>query len=135
MGPFVLDTGVVIALLDSTDAHHRQSVLAVQELRSRRAELKVSVVTVAELRSGVRGTREARLGEIDTFITALGEQPVVPVDLEIVERAGDLRSSRKSLGLADAIVASTAKAIGSAGLLTTDKSLARIDGARYVGVR
>lgn len=135
MGSFVLDTGVVIALLDSTDAHHSQSVGAVQKLWATRSELKISVVTLAELRSGVRGARATRLAEIDSFVTALGEDSVVPVDVDIAARAGDLRSSRRSLGLADAIVASTATAIKSAGLLTTDKALARLGGAQYVGVR
>ncbi len=129
MGSRLLDTGVVIAWLNAEDAHH-ESVMG--HLLSREADgpFRVSAVTYAELRTAPGKRRQQA---IDAWLALVGESAIVPVGAEIAEVAGHLRSKRKSLRLADALIAGTALVTGVDELLTTDRALARLEGVTYVG--
>lgn len=96
----LLDTDVVIEYL-------RGRTAAVEWLESRdEEELLLSVVTVAELYAGVRGTEERQ--RLERFLLAF---ELISLDTPIARHGGHLRreySSSHGLGLADALIAATA---------------------------
>jgi len=133
MGPVVLDTSVVIAAIEARDAHHAECANALTDLRKRAVPMRLAAITVAEL-FAMRGEgRAARLEKVRAFIGPLGEGAVVPMDRAMAERAGELRASRRRIGLADAVIKATAEQIDADSVLTTDRDLARLDGVTFVG--
>lgn len=107
MTSLLVDTDVLIDFL-------RGYAPAVEWMADRRNPPLVSVVTIAELRAGMRAGEEAAL---ETLFDAL---VAVPVDERIAGRAGDLRREfgpGHGTGLADALIAASAINTG-AGLVT-----------------
>lgn len=100
---FLIDTDVIIEYLRG----HEQ---AVEYLESLEGTLHVSAITVAELYSGVRDNEQEAL---EQFLSAFD---VVPVDEPLGRVAGLCRRNFRpahGTGLADAIVAMSAKAAGA----------------------
>ncbi len=100
----LLDTDVIIDYL-------RERAEAVTYIESQTNPFLISVVTVAELYSGVREGDERRA--LDTFLSVI---ELVPVSAEIAVKGGlyrrDWGKSHK-VGLADALIAATADARGA----------------------
>ena len=97
---FLVDTDVFIDFF-------RDSELANQFLSACFPEVYVSVVTVAELFSGVRGRREREL-----LANTLASCKILDVTKEIAELGGAFRMEYRksySLDLPDALIAATAK--------------------------
>lgn len=97
MTSFLVDTDVLIDFL-------RGYTPAVEWMRELRNRPLASVITVAELRAGMRGSEESAL---ETLFDAL---VVVSVDEQIARRAGDLRREfgpSHGTGLADALIAAS----------------------------
>jgi len=100
---FLVDTDVIIEYLRGREQ-------AVEYLESLEGMLHVSVVTVAELYSGVRDNEQEAL---EQFLNAFD---VVTVDISLARSAGLCRKNygpAYGTGLADAIVAMSAKAVGA----------------------
>ena len=98
--PLLFDTDVLIDYL-------RGQLDAVAYLEGLTDPLLMSVVTVAELYTGVREGEERET--LETFITVF---ELVPIDEEIARQSGLFRRDyRKShnVGLADALIAATAE--------------------------
>lgn len=96
----LLDTDVLIDYLRDYDA-------AVEYLESLSQPLLVSVITVAELYSGVREGQERNV--LDQFMRAFDK---IPIDDNIAMKAGLIRRQygpSHGVGLADALVAATAE--------------------------
>ncbi|MBI2691066.1 MAG: PIN domain-containing protein [Solirubrobacterales bacterium] len=130
MGSVLLDTGVVIGVLDPDDVHHVAAMKAVGPYRESGASFKLSTISLAEL---LMDRRSRRRDDVFGFIELLGEHALVPVDASVADVAGELRSRRRSLRLPDALIAATAVVEKAEVLLTTDKALARLEGAKLVG--
>ncbi|MFT4050360.1 MAG: PIN domain-containing protein [Solirubrobacterales bacterium] len=132
MGPVVLDTSVVVAFSNPLDAHHEHAFAEITARRKMSQQLKVSVVTIAELHSLAGPGRKARIAQVGQFIDALGEGAVVGVDHRIAELAGAQRARRPSLQLADSLIKATADSIDGQ-LLTADRRLAKLSGVNLLG--
>ena len=98
MSSYLLDTDVLIDFLRG----HAPAVAWMQALQQ---QPMVSVITLAELRAGMRAGEEAALERLfDALIK-------VPVDEQIASHAGDLRRKfgpTHGTGLADALIAASA---------------------------
>jgi predicted nucleic acid-binding protein len=95
----VLDTGVVIAALDRSDARHRDAAKAIPAMIEERIELLVSTVNFAE--ALVRpAENEGTLRTAVNAIAALGLRPTAPT-AAIARDASGWRGSLK-ISLADA---------------------------------
>ena len=100
MPRFLIDTDVIIEYLRGRDR-------TVNFLETLKGELLVSVITVAELYSGVKGSEEERV--LDQFLLAFS---ILPVDEKAARRGGFYRrdyNASHGTGLADALIASTAE--------------------------
>jgi predicted nucleic acid-binding protein len=114
----VLDASVVIALLDSSDAHHGAAVSAVRQARREALALPASAyaeILVDPWRRGLDAVAVAK-----GFIKDLGIR-IEPLTEEVAERAARLRARHRSLRLPDALVLATADAL-DATVLTCDRA-------------
>lgn len=120
MGLTVLDAGVVIAILDASDAHHAAAAEAVTRARERGDALLLPASAYAEcLVSPHRRSPEA-VAVVDSFVDALPAR-VEPASRAIASAAAELRARHAgALRLPDALVVATALVLGAERLITTD---------------
>lgn len=101
----LLDSTVIVGVLDADDALHDVSVARVRELL-RSEQLAASVISYAEVMTG------AVLGHHST--TAVGSffdgliRDLLAVDRAVAGRAAAIRGGRKSLPMPDALILATA---------------------------
>jgi predicted nucleic acid-binding protein len=117
----VIDAGVVIAVLDATDAHHAAAVSALREASGSGQKLMLPVSAYAEVLVAPfrRGSDAASV--VDSFIDAM-PATVQPITREIARVAAQLRAEHGTrLRLPDALVVATALEFSANRLLTTDR--------------
>lgn len=118
----ILDAGVIIAILDSGDAHHAAAREAVTSARSRGDELAIPASAYAEVLVGPYRQGDGAAAKVDEFLAALPAR-VEPAIREIAAVAAQLRAQHGArLRLPDALVVATAIEMHAALLLTTDAS-------------
>ena len=123
----VLDAGVVIAMLDATDAHHSAARAALREALDRGDDLVLPASAYAECLVGPlrRGPESAAI--VNAFIEALPAR-VEPVTRSIAMAAAALRARHgRAVRLPDAMVLATAIELQAHRLLTTDASWPPLD--------
>jgi predicted nucleic acid-binding protein len=117
----VVDAGVVIGLLDSTDLNHEGARRALSNALRRRDELILpasaySEVLVAPFRAGADAVTK-----VDTFLASLPAR-IEPLTDAIARKAAELRAIHgRKLRLPDALVLATAQVLGATRVLTTDR--------------
>ncbi len=103
MGRLILDTSVLIALNDPTDAHHKN---VASKIASHRGQFFISAVTLAEVLvvpyrfSPERGAKRA----LDISKQVDG---VLEVDSEIAQKAAQIRA-QSAISMVDALIIATA---------------------------
>ena len=116
----ILDAGIVIAVLDSNDAHHAAARTALTDARNRGEELAVPASAYAEMLVGPFRQGPAAAAKVDEFLAALPAR-VEPANREIAAAAARLRAQHGTrLRLPDALVVATAVELSAVLLLTTD---------------
>lgn len=140
MGLTLVDTSVLIGLLDRGDALHTAATIAVGAELDDRQTLALSAVTWTEVLSGVDRVAGASF-DGDRFLER-GGIPVLSVDRAVAESAARLRQResrrRRRLRTPDALVLATAATHASVDrVLTADAQwrAVRLDGARILVVR
>lgn len=120
MASIVLDSGVIIAVLDADDAHHDAAVEALRQASAAGTGLILPASAYAEvLVAPLRKGDELGL-QVDAFIDAL-PLTVEPATREICRRAARLRAEHGNrLRLPDALVVATALELDAHALITTD---------------
>ena len=123
----VLDAGVVIAVLDATDAHHSAARAALREALDRGDDLVLPASAYAECLVGPlrRGPEAAET--VDAFIDALPAR-VEPVTRSFARAAAALRARHgRAVRLPDSLVLATAIELQAHRLLTTDPGWPPLD--------
>jgi predicted nucleic acid-binding protein len=120
VGLTVLDAGIIIAVLDADDAHHRLAREALHVALGRGDQLALPASAYAEVMVGpLRSGQDAAI-TVDTFIDAL-PAVIAPATRDIARAAAALRARHgRSLRLPDALVLATSVALGADCVLTTD---------------
>jgi predicted nucleic acid-binding protein len=119
----VLDASVLIAFLDSRDAHHAAAVSALTANRAEDLVLPASAyaeILVAPLRRGPAAV--ARVGQVMTDLTIR----IAPLTSEVADRAALMRARHASLRLPDALVLATGEMLGADTVLTADRAWPRV---------
>ncbi len=120
MGLTVLDAGIVIAAVDSSDAHHAASIDALRESRGSGDSLVVPASAYAEALVGPSRRGAEAVATMDAFLDAL-PAAVEPATREVAREAAALRAEHgRALRLTDALVLATAAVVGADRVLTTD---------------
>jgi predicted nucleic acid-binding protein len=124
----VLDSSAVVGFLDKADALHDAADAAIRGLVGKHRIL-VSVVTYAEVLTGARIGHHAMDPVAGFFKEVVSE--VVPVDVQIADRASELWARAKALQMPDALILATAELDPEVDLLVTgDRGVARLRGLR-----
>jgi predicted nucleic acid-binding protein len=120
VGLTVLDAGVVIAILDASDAHHAAAVEAVTRAREGGDTLVLLASAYAECLVSPHRRGPEAVAVVDSFVDALPAR-VEPASRAIAGAAAELRARHAgALRLPDALVVATALVLGADRLLTTD---------------
>lgn len=125
MGTVVLDTSVLLGVLDPQDLLHRAAKRVVVEHRKAGHTFAIPTSVLAESLLGAYQQGEDVARRLETAVDIL-VSAVVPLDREISRAAAALRAASPSVRLPDAIVLATGRALGAAAVLTGDE--------RWVGV-
>jgi predicted nucleic acid-binding protein len=112
----VLDAGVIIAALDSADAHHQASVAALAGLHRDELVVPASVLAEVLVHPYARGGKAVQ--SVERFLADLGAR-VHPLDGAAAHAAARLRAKHASLRLPDAMTVGTAAVLGGT-VVTTD---------------
>ncbi len=128
MGLTVLDTSVVIGMLDATDPHHGAATAAISERLTAGDRMVVPVSAYAELLVGPMRRGSDAVAIIDAFLAALPAE-IIPLDAVTARVAAALRAANPGrLRLPDAFVVGTAVHLGADLVLTGDHRWPAIDG-------
>jgi predicted nucleic acid-binding protein len=101
----LLDSVAIVAYLDATNVFHAAADEAITRAASE-GTLSSSAVNYAELLTGVKlGHHDERV--VRGFFSELLSE-IIPVGMDVAERAAELRGAKKSLLLPDALVLATA---------------------------
>jgi predicted nucleic acid-binding protein len=120
MGLTVLDAGILIAALDSSDAHHSAAIAALRESRGSGDALVVPASAYAEALVGPSRRGVDAVATVDSLLDAL-PAAVEPATREVAREAAALRARHgRALRLPDALVLATAAIVGAHRILTTD---------------
>lgn len=123
----VLDAGVVIAMLDATDAHHSVARAALREALDRGDALVLPASAYAECLVGPLRRGPEAAATVDAFVEALPAR-VEPVTRSIARAAAALRARHgRAVRLPDALVLATAIELQAHRLLTTDAGWPLLD--------
>ena len=120
MGLTILDAGILIAALDSSDAHHAAAIAALRECRGSGDALVVPASAYAEALVGPSRSGADAVATVDAFLDAL-PAAVEPATREVAREAAALRARHgRALRLPDALILATAAVLGADVVLTTD---------------
>jgi predicted nucleic acid-binding protein len=126
VGLIVLDAGVLIAVLDATDAHHVAATMAVRAALSAAHRLVLPASAYAEVMVAPSTRGSDAMATVDAFVDAL-PAAIEPATREVAVVAATLRSSQgPRLRLPDALVVATAMVLGAERVLTTDSHWPRL---------
>ena len=121
MGLIVVDAGIIIAILDSSDAHHEPSQRALSVALGNASTLIVPASAYAETLVAPFRAGPQKAAVVDTFLDAL-PATVQPITRRIARTAAELRARHGSrLRLPDALVVATALELHADQVLTTDR--------------
>ena len=125
MATTLVDSGVLIALLDDTDIHHAASSSAIVSALRQGHSLAIAATTLAEIL-----VRPYSVGDqaVSRCLNAIDRLPIAVIDLDraISMKAAELRATIHGMRLPDATIVATAVVSSASALLTTDAKLARI---------
>lgn len=120
MGLTVIDAGVLIGFVDSSDAHHQSSVREMRAALDRGDDLSIPASALAEALVGPSRKGEAAVRRLRDVVARL-PLAVAAVDEELAVATALLRARHaKKLRLPDALVVATAMQLGADNLVTTD---------------
>lgn len=120
MGLTVLDAGVIIGVLDGSDARHAAARAALTAALERGDPLAVPASAYAEAQVGPARAGRQAMRRLDEFLADLAIE-VEPITRQVAARAAQLRARHGSrLRLPDALVLATAVHLKADRVLTTD---------------
>ncbi len=120
----VLDSDVLVGFIDRSDALHEAADAALREIAATQP-LFVSVLTYAEVLAGARIGHHSP-AQVGGFFEDVVSQ-VIPVDVEIADRAASLRAGARALKMPDALIVASAETHPAVELLlSADRDRAKL---------
>jgi predicted nucleic acid-binding protein len=119
VGAVVLDSSIVLGLLDPDDAHHQSATAAVRAARSAGHALVLPASAFAEVLVGASRVGPAAVEKTEAFVDSLIDQ-LYPIDRAVAKDAARLRSQSKAVRLPDALVVAVGRVINATAIVTAD---------------
>lgn len=120
MGLTVLDAGVIIGVLDGSDAHHAGARAALSDALARGDAIAVPASAYAETLVAPARQGSPAMDAVDELLADLPAE-VEPITRQIARRAAELRARHgRRIRLPDALVLATALHLKAERVLTTD---------------
>ncbi len=126
MGTVVLDTSVLVGLLDPQDVNHDRATRALHDVRRARHQMVLPASALAELLVGASRLEPAAIRTIEALVDVLVDQ-VCDIDREVVGAAVRYRSRHRFLRLPDAMVLAVGQVLRADTVLTAEEQWARAD--------
>jgi predicted nucleic acid-binding protein len=127
MRSVVVDSGVLVALLNPDDALNAAACAAVKGYLLDGCRLVLPVTVLSEVLVGAIRSSPHAVRTVEGFVDDLIRE-VRPVDREIGQAAARLRAEFAGLSLAAALVVATGQVAGVQEVVTTNGRLAAVDG-------
>jgi predicted nucleic acid-binding protein len=124
MGIVLLDTSIIIALFDGKDLLHNKAVPVVREVQGSN-EMIFSIVSYAELLVGAYQHSQEAVAKLDRFLNGLFR--MAPMTPAIAHTGAELRASRSSLKLPDALIIATGIHHRADQIITGDEGWHEVD--------
>ena len=126
MGLTVVDAGVIIGVLDATDAHHAAAVRMLSGAIDAGDQLVVPASVYAEVLVGPARSGKSGQRAVDEFLADLPAD-VEPITRQSAARAAELRARHGTrLRLPDALVVASALHLKADRIFTTDRRWPRL---------
>ncbi len=122
----VVDSGVLLALWDTSDTRHHAATAALQRHLADGNRLIVPVTTLSQVLVGAYRATPYAVRTIETFIDDLISQ-VHPADRPVGRAAARLQAAQPTLPLADALLLATGEVVRAQEILTTNPRLEQVD--------
>lgn len=123
MGLSVVDTSVLIAFLEASDANHSAAVAELSRARSSH-DLVISTVVYAEVLVGPHRQGPRKEAVAERFLSTIGG--VETVSVAIARHAARIRA-KTGLKLPDALVIATGQELSADEILTADRRWQNVD--------
>ena len=120
MGLTHLDAGVVIGLLDATDAHHDSATRVLADSVRAGDRLAMAASAFAECLVGPSRRSRRAVETVDELFVRLPIH-IVDLDADIARMAAGIRAKHATVRLPDALVIATAAHAPADRLITTDR--------------
>ena len=132
MGSIVLDSSVVIALLDPQDSHHKSCMKEFEHFKSLdKSSFFLSSITIAESLVGAfKKSYEYALEVFSRISEDIGV--LVSFNIESAWLTAKIRSSSQ-IGFADAMIVATAEQLGAQLWTCDQKLLSKYKSVKYLG--
>jgi predicted nucleic acid-binding protein len=125
MGAVVLDSSLLLGLLDAADTHHRTALDAVAAATDADEEIILPASVLPEVLVGAARQGPAVRDSLEHRLLASVDR-LHPIDRDVAVHAADVRAAHRAVRLPDAPVVATGRALGAA-VLTVDRRLGRVD--------
>jgi predicted nucleic acid-binding protein len=126
VGTVVLDTSVLVGLLDPEDASHDQASRVLHDVRRARHQVVLPASALAELLVGATRLGPAAVRTIEAVVDAIVDQ-VCDVDPAVARSAVRYRARHRFLRLPDAMVLAVGQVLRADAVLTLDERWSRVD--------
>jgi predicted nucleic acid-binding protein len=126
MGTVVLDTSVVLGLLDPEDPDHRAAVRALRSHRAAGQQLVLPACVLAEVMVAAGRLGEQAAQTAEAFVDAIVDA-VHGIDRRVAEEAAACRARHPELPMRDALVIAVGRVRGADAILTADPQWRLVD--------
>jgi predicted nucleic acid-binding protein len=109
VGAVVLDSSVLLGLLDPKDAHHAAATAAVRGVKDRAHRVLVPATVVAEVLVSAARIGPDAMATAEAFLDAIADEVAV-ADRPVARAAALLRANHPAIRLPDALVIATGQA-------------------------
>jgi predicted nucleic acid-binding protein len=134
MGTVILDSSVLLAVLDPGDALHVPAAAAVREAYGAGEQFVLPATVLAEVLVGASRQGAEVVAALESRIDVLVSE-VREIDRAVARNAARLRAAHPSIKLPDALVIATGQVVDAASVLTGDKRWDGVDArVRVVGL-
>jgi predicted nucleic acid-binding protein len=135
MGTVILDSSVLLAVLDPRDALHGPASEAVRDEYRAGQSFMIPTTVLAEVLVGASRQGKDVAADVESRVDRLVAD-VRAIDRPVARRAAELRALNTAIKLPDALVIATGQVADATTILTADKRWQGIDRrVRVVGLR